>query len=65
MQMGTENWDSYVDRHSHLPLRRAGKNAPISKYIKGIVWIQSLIRMWLERKNPNSEWRIKLSLIHI
>ena len=62
MQMGTENWDSYVNRHPHLPLRRGGKNPPISKYIKGIIWIQSLIRMWLERKNPESEWRKKFNL---
>ena len=51
MQMGCENWDSYIKRHPHLQLRRCGKNPPISRYMKGIVWIQSLIRMWLERKN--------------
>jgi len=62
MQMGTENWDSYIDRHDHLPLRRCGKNPPISRYVKGIVWIQSLIRMWLERKNPESEWIMSYNL---
>ena len=55
--MGAEDWDDYIERHPNLPLRRCGKNPPIAKYIKGITWLQSLVRMWLERKNPNSEWR--------
>ena len=57
MNMGEEDWDEYVERHPHLPLRRCGKDPPIEKYIKGIVWMQSLARMYLERKNPNSAWK--------
>lgn len=59
MNMGAENWDDYVDRNPQLPLRRCGNDPPIIKYIKGIVWCQSLVRMWLERKKPDSEWRIQ------
>ena len=50
MLMGRENWDDYIARHPHLPLRRCGTNPPIAKYMKGIIWWQSLIRMWLVRK---------------
>ena len=49
MNMGAENWDDYVERN-RLPTRRAGHNPPIAKYTKGIIWWQSLARMWLERK---------------
>lgn len=49
MNMSSENWDDYVKRNK-LPMRRAGKNPPIAKYAKGIVWWQSLARMWLERR---------------
>jgi hypothetical protein len=57
MNMSSENWDEYVKRNE-FPLRRCGENPPIKKYIRGIIWMQSLVRMWLERKNINSEWRI-------
>jgi len=57
MNMDAEDWDDYIDRHPNLPLRRCGKNPPIAKYMKGIIWLQSLVRMWIERKNPHSEWR--------
>lgn len=53
MNMGSENWDDYVERNG-FPLRKCGKNPPIKKYIRGIIWTQSLVRMWLERKNPKS-----------
>jgi len=56
MNMGAENWDDYVERNG-LPMRRTGKNPPIAKYKKGIIWWQSLARMWLERK--------KLRQLHI
>lgn len=56
MNMGAENWDDYVKRNN-LPIRRAGKNPPIVKYMKGIIWWQSLARMWLERN--------KLRRLHI
>ena len=56
MNMGSTNWDEYV-LQNNLPLRRCGKDPPIAKYIKGIIWWQSLIRMWLERKRTNSYWR--------
>ena len=56
MNMGSENWDDYVERNRH-PMRRAGKNPPIAKYMKGILWWQSLARMWLERN--------KLRRLHI
>ena len=56
MNMDAEDWDDYVARHPHLPLRVYGANPP-----KKIIWatmiIQSLVRMWLERKNPDSAWR--------
>lgn len=58
MNMSSENWDEYVERNK-FPLRRCGKNPPIEKYIKGIIWLQSLVRMWLERKNPNSHWYLE------
>ena len=57
MNMGSENWDEYIER-SEFPLRRCGENPPIKKYIRGIIWIQSLVRMWLERKDPDSTWQI-------
>ena len=56
MNMGSTNWDEYV-LQNNLPLRRCGKDPPIAKYIKGIIWWQSLIRMWLERKRTDSYWR--------
>ena len=56
MNMSAENWDDYVKRNK-LPMRRAGKNPPIAKYMKGIIWWQSLARMWLERN--------KLRRLHI
>ena len=59
MKMSSENWDDYVERHSHLPMRRCGANPPIAKYMKGIIWTQSLARMYLERKKPDSHWRIE------
>ena len=59
MNMGSTNWDDYVETN-HLPLRRCGKDPPIKKYMKGIVWWQSLARMWLERRNPSSEWRRRM-----
>jgi len=49
MNMSAENWDDYIKRNK-LPMRRAGKNPPIAIYMKGIIWWQSLARMWLERK---------------
>ena len=56
MNMSEENWDEYVSRHPHLPIRTQGAN--ISKnVIKATTVIQSLGRMWLERKNPDSHWR--------
>jgi hypothetical protein len=58
MNMNSENWDDYTERNG-FPLRRCGKDPPIKKYIKGIVWIQSLVRMWIERKNPNSHWLLE------
>jgi len=48
--MKSENIDTYIKKNN-LPLRRYGKNAPIGKYTVGIIWWQSLTRMWLERKN--------------
>lgn len=63
MNMGAENWDNYVERNG-FPLRRCGENPPIQKYIKGIIWIQSLVRMWLERKKEDSYWRLKWKEIH-
>jgi len=63
MLMGSEHWDVYVERNN-FPLRCCGENPPIQKYEKGIIWIQSLVRMWLERKNPNSAWRIAWHLKH-
>lgn len=57
MLMGSEHLDVYAERNN-FPLRCCGENPPIQKYEKGIIWIQSLVRMWLERKNPNSAWRI-------
>ena len=57
MNMGAENWDDYVARQPHLPLRTWGHNPP-----QKVVWvttvIQSLGRMYLERKNPLSSWRL-------
>ena len=61
MHMGGENWDDYAERNE-FPLRRCGENPPIKEYEKGIIWMQSLVRMWLERKTPNSEWRIALEM---
>ena len=49
-QMKNKNFDRYI-KENNLPLRRYGKDAPIGKYIKGIIWWQSLTRMWLERRN--------------
>ena len=44
MNMSDENWDDYVARQPHLPLRTYGANPP-----KKVVWattvIQSLARM--------------------
>jgi len=57
MNMGTENWDHYIDRNN-LSLRTYGKNPP-SNIITATTIIQSLVRMWLERKNPNSDWLIE------
>ena len=57
MNMSAENWDDYIERQPHLSLRTYGENPP-----KKVIWattvIQSLVRMWIERKNPNSEWRL-------
>ena len=58
MNMGAENWDDYVARQPHLRLRVYGDNPP-----KEVIWattiIQSLVRMYLERKKPNSPWRVE------
>ena len=48
-QIKSEDIDRYIKKNN-LPLRRYGKDAPIGKYIIGIIWWQSLIRMWLDRK---------------
>ena len=58
LNMGANNWDEYVEKNN-FRLRRCGANAPIKKYMKGIIWCQSLVRMWLERKNQHSMWRIE------
>lgn len=58
MNMSAENWDEYVERHPHLPLRTYGENPP-QKVIWATTIMQSLVRMWLERKNPDSDWRIE------
>ena len=57
MNMGAENWDDYVARQPHLPLRTWGHNPP-EKVIWATTVIQSLGRMYLERKNPLSSWRV-------
>ena len=58
MNMSDENWDDYVARQPHLPLRTYGAHPP-----KKVIWattiIQSLARMWLERKKPDSAWRLE------
>ena len=58
MNMGAENWDDYVARQPHLRIRIHGDNLP-----KEVIWaatiIQSLARMYLERKNPHSPWRLE------
>tara|TARA_Y100000590_G_C15423486_1_gene902302 strand:- start:95 stop:616 length:522 start_codon:yes stop_codon:yes gene_type:complete len=54
LNMGKDNWDDYAERN-HFPLRVYGKNPPIQKYIRGIIWIQSLVRMWFERRGE-PEW---------
>ena len=58
LNMSAEDWDDYIERHPHLPLRIYGANSP-----KKVIWattiIQSLVRMWLERKNPDSAWRLR------
>ena len=56
--MSDENWDDYVNRHPHLPLRTFGFDPP-QKVIWATIIIQSLIRMYLERKNPYSTWRLE------
>ena len=58
MNMGAENWDDYVARQPHLSLRTYGEN-PTQKVQWATTIIQSLARMYLERKNPNSHWRIE------
>jgi len=63
-QMKYANFDSY-SKKNNLPLRRYGYNAPIGRYIKGILWWQSLIRMWLERKNPESTWRLEFYTLKV
>ena len=60
MKMSSENWDDYIERHSHLPLRVYGAN-PSDRVIRATVVIQSLCRMYLERKKPDSHWRIEWS----
>ena len=57
MNMGAENWDDYIARQPHLPLRTWGHNPP-QKVIWATTVIQSLGRMYLERKNPLSFWRL-------
>ncbi len=57
MNMGAENWDDYVARQPHLPLRTRGHNPP-EKVVWATTVIQSLGRMYLERKNPLSSWRL-------
>ena len=58
MNMSAEDWDDYVDRQPHLPLRTYGANPP-QKVIWATTVLQSLARMYLERKNPNSAWRLE------
>ena len=55
LNMGSEDWDSYIDRLG-FPLRTQGLDPPL-KVLWAAAVIQSLARMWLERKKPNSEWR--------
>ena len=47
-----------LKRHDQLPLRIYGENPP-----KKVIWaatvIQSLGRMWIERNNPHSAWRLE------
>ena len=58
LTMFVDDWDDYIERHTHLPLRTYGANPP-KKVIWATIIIQSLVRMWLERKNPDSAWRLK------
>ena len=51
--MKKENWDDYVERKNY-PRRRYGRNPTC---VKGILWLQSLARMWFERKKPDSKWK--------
>ena len=58
MNMKEEDWDDYIKRHPHLSLRTYGAN-PSEKVIWSTTVIQSLVRMYLERKNPHSVWRLE------
>ena len=56
--MSAVNWDDYIAMHPDLPYRIFGANPP-AKVIWATTIIQSLVRMWIERKNPNSQWRVR------
>jgi len=58
MNMSDENWDDYVARQPHLSLRTYGGDPP-KKVILATTVIQSLVRMYLERKKPDSAWRLE------
>ena len=53
--MGAVHWDKYVE-YNDLPLRVRGYPV-LDKIEWATTIIQSLVRMWLERKYPNSGWR--------
>jgi len=56
MNMSSEDWDNYIGRQPSLPLRVYGENPP-GKVVWATTVIQSLARMYQERKNPDSHWK--------
>ena len=56
--MSAVNWDDYIAMHPDLPYRIFGANPP-AKVIWATTIIQSLVRMWIERNNPDSYWRVR------
>ena len=58
MRMSDWNWDAYIGANDHLSLRVYGANPP-ERVVWAVIIIQSLARMYLERKNLNSEWRLQ------
>ena len=56
--MSAENWSDYVERHGLKDHTKHGLDlAYYSRYEKGIIWWQSLFRMYLSRKNKLQKFK--------